>query len=99
MARYIVIGSRPQFGHEPGTEFEADLSSEMEQRAIARNGIRLAENGDGLSGLKREELNALADEAGVADPEKLGTKAEVIEAIEAATKEPAASGGNQEKEE
>lgn len=99
MPRYVVIGSRPQFGHQPGIEFEADLSPERERRAIARGGIRPAENGDGLSGLKREELDALATEAGVKDPEKLGTKAEVIEAIEAATKEPAASGGNQEKEE
>jgi hypothetical protein len=94
MARYVVIGSRPQFGHQPGQEFEADLSPEREQRAIERGGIRLAENGGGLSNLKRDELDALATEVGVTDPEKLGTKAEVIEAIEAATKEPAASGSN-----
>lgn len=99
MARYIVTGTRPQFGHQPGAEFEADLSKAMEERAIARGGIALVENGDGLSDLKRDELNALAKEAGVEDPESLSNKDGVIEAIRAATKEPVVSGGNQEEQE
>jgi hypothetical protein len=97
--KYVVTGTRPQFGHRPGEEFEADLPEAMAQRAIDRGGIALAKDGDGLDAKTREELNELAGIAGVASPEKLGTKAEVIEAIHAATEGPDQSGSNQKKEE
>ena len=90
--RYVVTGTVAQFGHQPGQEFEADLGEAMEQRAIARGGLALAEDGDGLADKTRDELNELASIAGVSNPEKLANKDEVIEAIKAATNEPESSG-------
>ena len=90
--RYVVTGTTAQFGHQPGQEFEADLPEGPAQRAIARGGISLAEDGDGLSAKTRDELNELASIAGVAAPDKLANKDGVIEAIQDATKEPGQSG-------
>jgi hypothetical protein len=84
MAKYIVTGTLPQFGHKPGEEFEADLPEEKAQRAINRGGIALAQDGDGLAGKTRDELNELAHIAGVPSPEDLSNKDEVIEALKAA---------------
>ncbi len=92
--RYIVTGTLPQFGHNPRQEFEADLSPEAERRAIARGGIALSEEGDGLDGKTREELNDLASLAGVPDPDKLANKGEVQKAIRAATNEPVSPAAN-----
>lgn len=84
MATYIVTGTLPQFGHKPGEEFDADLSEEIERRAINRGGIALAQDGDPFAGKTRDELNELAHIAGVPSPGDLSKKDEVIEAIKAA---------------
>lgn len=84
MAKYVVTGTLPQFGHKPGEEFEADLPEETAQRAIDRGGIALAQDGDGLADKTRDELNELAEIAGVKSPDTLANKDEVIEAIKAA---------------
>lgn len=96
--RYIVTGTKAQFGHRPGAEFEADLAPDLEQRAIARGGIALAEDGDGLEAMKREELDALASTAGVSAPDKLANKDEVIAAIRDATNTPDSPGSNEKEE-
>jgi hypothetical protein len=41
--RYRVLGTRRYRGHEPGTEFEAELERGAERRAIARGNIELVE--------------------------------------------------------
>jgi len=92
--RYIVTGTMAQFGHQPGEEFEADLNEAAAQRAIARGGIAIAQDGDGLADKTRDELDELASIAGVSNPEKLANKGEVIEAIRAAANEPGQSGSN-----
>jgi hypothetical protein len=89
---YVVTGTTAQFGHQPGEEFEADLTEEMERRAIGRGGIAISQDGDGLVAKTRDELNELAAAAEVVEPEKLATKADVIEAIDAAANEPGQSG-------
>jgi hypothetical protein len=40
---YLVCGRRKYRGHEPGTQFEAVLSAQVEQRAIRRGDIQLIE--------------------------------------------------------
>lgn len=40
---YLVCGRRKYRGHEPGTQFEAILSRQVEQRAIRRGDIELIE--------------------------------------------------------
>lgn len=39
--QYLVTGSRPYRGHEPGDTFEAKLDRHAEARAIRRGSIRL----------------------------------------------------------
>lgn len=103
-ARWKVTGTRPVRGHRPGKEFEADLPDAQAQRLQASGAIVPAgetsapEKTDGLSGLNREELNALAADHGVENPDGLANKVAVIEAIEAA-KSPAAAGSNDNQEE
>lgn len=95
MTRYIVSGPRKAFGYGPGEEFEAEIPEAQERRMIDRGAIRIAPP-HGLSALSREELNALAEDAGIEDPEQLPNISAVIEAIEAKHNEPAASGDGEE---
>jgi hypothetical protein len=87
LPRYIVTGTLPQFGHGPGEEFETDLPAALEERAITRGGIAIAQDGDGLDDLTRAELNERAAEAGVESPESLPNKGAVIGAIREALDE------------
>jgi len=38
---YKVTGNTPYLGHQPGEEFEADLTAEQERRAKERGSIRV----------------------------------------------------------
>jgi hypothetical protein len=108
LKRYTVTGTRPQFGHQPGTEFEADIPEAQERRLLAKGAIKECaskQEDDGLFGLSRIELNRLATEAGVENPYGLPNKGEVIRAIEVATEpaiepdtEPDAFGNDNEEE-
>lgn len=44
MSRYLVAGPHVYLGTTPGDEFEADLPTDMETRAIARGDIRVIED-------------------------------------------------------
>ena len=41
MTVYKVTGDTPYQGHQPGDEFEAELTEEQERRAKARGSIRV----------------------------------------------------------
>lgn len=43
MGKYIVTGTRPVFGNEPGETFSKDLTPEEEARHIKRGTIALAD--------------------------------------------------------
>jgi hypothetical protein len=70
-------------------EWSADVLEQVD-RATGGTGVYEQESeadepADGFDSMKRDELNALALERGVEDPDKLPNKAAVIEAIEQAT--------------
>lgn len=80
---YRVVAGQV-LGYEPGEEFEADISPQQEARLLERGAIELLEGGQkvtDLSALTREEIDARAHEAGVANPEDLPNKQAVIDAI------------------
>lgn len=94
MKTYIVTGTRPFLGHQPGETFEAELAEWEEGRAVARGSISV---GGGLPtdapdveapvdpvkrllGLTRPELDARAQELEL-DPEGFANKTELAEAI------------------
>ena len=41
MTTYKVTGSRAYMGHQPGEEFEAELTEDQERRAKERGSIRV----------------------------------------------------------
>lgn len=61
MGSYRVVGDRAFQGHEPGEVFDAELTGEQEQRAIARGSIAPA--GAGTSpGYQRDQDNEGEDQ-------------------------------------
>lgn len=84
---YKNTGTRVVHGAAPGEEFEAALTVGQEQ-ALIEAGHAEPADARALSSYSRDELNALAKQAGVADPEALSNRKAVIAAIEAATNEP-----------
>lgn len=56
--------------------------SELERELTAPAAVGTALHEGALSSLKREELDQVAEQAGVENPEKLGTKGDVIGEIE-----------------
>ena len=50
MTTYKVIGATAYLGHQPGEEFEAELSEDQERRAKERGSIRVVKRND-----KKEE--------------------------------------------
>jgi hypothetical protein len=40
--KYVVSGNTPFMDHQPGEEFEAELTEEQERRALERGSIELA---------------------------------------------------------
>jgi hypothetical protein len=88
---YTVTGAASFHDHKPGESFKANLSPELEARAVARGSIVVGEveeeQAKPLEELSRDELNSQAEQLGVNSPEKLGSKAEVIEAIRSYDKE------------
>lgn len=81
--RYTVTGSQPVLGHRPGETFTATLPQDREARLLASGAIALAV--DELDRLTRDDLNLLAAEHGVSDPEQYPNKQAVIDAIRVAT--------------
>lgn len=98
MKQYTVCGQRRVRGHAPGSTFEEEIPDAQEQRLIATGNLALADGtGDPLLDHTRDELNALAVQAGVEDPHDLPNKAAVADAIKAAN-EPDASGSDEKEE-
>ena len=85
--QYRNTGARTVHGAEPGEEFEAALTVGQEQ-ALLDAGHAEALDQRALTSYSRDELNALAKQKGIADPEALPNRKAVIQAIEAATSEP-----------
>jgi hypothetical protein len=42
--KYVVTGATAYLDHQPGEEFEAELTDEQEDRAIERGSIKLAKD-------------------------------------------------------
>ena len=80
MQRYRVTGGRPVFGHPPDAEFERDIPSAQEARLLRGALTRVADL-DGLGRLSRIELDDLAEQVGVPNPQALSNKTAVIDAI------------------
>jgi hypothetical protein len=82
---YLVSAPSRVLGHEPGTEFEAELTAVQEARLLASGALKtVTASGGGesdLDDLKRDELNELAAEAGIEAADELPNRAAVIEAI------------------
>lgn len=80
MGRYTIPDDINQFvlGRCPGETFNADIPPAQEARLLARGQILLAES---LDNKTRPELDTLARELGVDDPEELPNKDAVIAAI------------------
>lgn len=56
MTKYVVAGSHKVFGHEPGTEFEADLTEFDEARLIKGGALAKAKKTTkGRNGSQKEE--------------------------------------------
>jgi hypothetical protein len=53
MTTYRVTGNTPYMDHQPGEEFEADLTDEQEDRALERGAIKRV----GKPRQKKEEDN------------------------------------------
>lgn len=83
---YRNVGTRRVEGSAPGETFEHAYTVGQEQALIEGGHIEPTDQ-RALSSYGRKELNAMAAQAGVADPEKLPNKEAVIQAIEAATPE------------
>lgn len=86
-----VTGATDFRGHAPGETFKADPEDPAIARAVARGSISLGkveeEQAKPLEEQTRKEVDAQAAALGVNEPEKLGSKAEVIDAIASYTKE------------
>lgn len=79
---YEVLGQHAVLGHEPGEKFTAVLDPEQEGRMLARGSLRFVDGAAGeLLALTRPELNTLAADLGVENPEGLPKKQAVIDAI------------------
>lgn len=52
---YKVTGTTAYFGHQPGEEFEADLTEDQERRAKERGSIRVVKRDTTEKSKKEEE--------------------------------------------
>lgn len=90
-AKVTVTGATSFRGHKPGETLKVDPKDPATVRAVARGSISLGEveeeQAKPLEDQTRDELNAQAETLGVNEPEKLGSKAEVISAIRSYDKE------------
>lgn len=84
---YRNIGPRTVAGAPPDGVFEAAFEMGQESALIEAGHIERVTDGGVLTDLKREDLDALARTAGVADPEKLPNKQAVTDAITAANQQ------------
>jgi hypothetical protein len=80
---YKVTGAQRINGTEPGDTFKAVLPPLQEARLLRRGAIKIEGGRTPSARLPREELDDLAREAQVHEPQNLPTKQAVIEAIEA----------------
>jgi hypothetical protein len=78
MARYVVTAPSRVLGHPPGGTFHADLDPVQERRLLTSGALELTGS---LDDLTRHELDAVAVEHGIPNPQHLHTKAAVIAAI------------------
>lgn len=84
MKTCLVVGKHAYRGHRPGTTFRAVLDAALE-RAVQRGSIQI--ESDELARLNRDELNDVARQSGVPEPEGLPNKQAVIDAITATDQE------------
>lgn len=87
---YTVTAPSAVLGNEPGTVFDADLDSVQEERLLASGALSVGDTQPSLNDLSRDELNELALEKGVLNPDNLPSKKAVITAIEDAEAEESA---------
>jgi hypothetical protein len=79
---YRVTGDQNFRGYKPGKTFSMNLTPEQEERALGNGQIEpLDVEGDSLESKTREELDSIAETAGVKAPASLENKAAVVQAI------------------
>lgn len=83
MKRYRVTGTRPVFGHPPGSEFERDIPPAQEARLL-RGAIGPAVDHGGLDALTRADLDDLAAQLGHPNPSTFPNKSAAIAWIRSA---------------
>jgi hypothetical protein len=76
----------------PGQKISFEEAEALGLSTSADDGSHEGEEDEDLGKLKRAELDSIAAGLGIEDPDKLGSKAEVITAIEAAREALAAAG-------
>jgi hypothetical protein len=82
---YQNIGPRVVHGAAPGGVFEAALRVGEERALLEAGHIEIVGDAESLADKPRKELDELAREAGVSDPEKLPNRQAVVDAIAAAS--------------
>lgn len=79
---YEVTGTKPVFGYQPGERAQLDLPPDKEARHINAGHLQeVPAKGSELLDLSRAELDELAVEVGIPEPDRLPNKAAVAEAI------------------
>lgn len=95
---YRVIGGNEVFGAKPGSVVDLALTKGREEALLYSGNLERAEEADlddDLHSLKRQDLNEVARERGVEEPEKLPNKKAVVRAIEKVVAETPAGAGEE----